>query len=146
MRQLSEAQISEYVSRCPELTRWAFEGWLRGERSLDGDLIDRGDESRDGDRAGEGVAERRRVRSWLGEHLISDWTGDVDRADQLEGEMHNKPSKRRIANEPMSPETRSERDGQPRMGFRIRGANVRPTRLSAVRPDPAEPAPSLWGE
>jgi hypothetical protein len=44
MRKLSEAQISEYVSRCPELTRWAFEGWLRGERQLDGDLIERGDE------------------------------------------------------------------------------------------------------
>ncbi|NEA35132.1 hypothetical protein [Streptomyces sp. SID13031] len=43
MSELSEVQISEYVSRCPELMRWAFEGWLRGERKLDGDLIDTGD-------------------------------------------------------------------------------------------------------
>lgn len=49
MSELSEAQISEYVSRCPELTRWAFEGWLRGERQLDGDLIERGDGCAGGD-------------------------------------------------------------------------------------------------
>ncbi|GAA3598629.1 hypothetical protein GCM10022235_83050 [Kribbella ginsengisoli] len=52
--ELSEAQISEYVSRCPDLNRWAFEGWLRGERHLDGDLIERGDEDRDGDGAERG--------------------------------------------------------------------------------------------
>lgn len=40
MNELSELEISEYVSRCPELTRWAFEGWLRGQRELDGDLLD----------------------------------------------------------------------------------------------------------
>lgn len=50
MSELSETQISEYVSRCPEVTRWAFEGWLRGERQLDGDLIER-DEARHGDHA-----------------------------------------------------------------------------------------------
>jgi hypothetical protein len=52
--ELSEAQISEYVSRCPELTRWAFEGWLRGERQLDGDLIVRGDGCAGDDADGEG--------------------------------------------------------------------------------------------
>jgi hypothetical protein len=27
------------VARCPEQQRWAFEGWLRGVRLLDGDPI-----------------------------------------------------------------------------------------------------------
>ncbi|QNE22366.1 hypothetical protein F1D05_36305 [Kribbella qitaiheensis] len=46
---LDEGEIQDYVGRCPEETRWAFEGWLRGERHLDGDLIERGDESRSED-------------------------------------------------------------------------------------------------
>jgi hypothetical protein len=41
MSALSEEQIREYVDRCPEQNRWAFEGWLRGERHLDGDLVER---------------------------------------------------------------------------------------------------------
>jgi hypothetical protein len=36
---LSEAELSALVERCPAGQRWAFEGWLRGERSLDGDLV-----------------------------------------------------------------------------------------------------------
>jgi hypothetical protein len=40
MSALSEGEIREYVDRCPEQNRWAFEGWLRGERHLDGDLIE----------------------------------------------------------------------------------------------------------
>jgi hypothetical protein len=36
----SEEQIREYVERCPEQNRWAFEGWLRGTHQLDGDVID----------------------------------------------------------------------------------------------------------
>ncbi|MEU4288320.1 hypothetical protein AB0E63_08850 [Kribbella sp. NPDC026596] len=37
---LNEEQIGEYVRRCPAENRWAFEGWLRGERQLDGDRIE----------------------------------------------------------------------------------------------------------
>ena len=37
---LTEAEIKELVDRCPEENRWAFEGWLRGERELDGDPIE----------------------------------------------------------------------------------------------------------
>ncbi|GAB3838201.1 hypothetical protein GCM10028799_78440 [Kribbella italica] len=44
---LSEGEIASLVARCPEGQRKAFEGWLRGERHLDGDLIERGDEDRD---------------------------------------------------------------------------------------------------
>jgi len=40
---LSEDEIRELVARCPEQNQWAFEGWLRGERHLDGDLIKSGD-------------------------------------------------------------------------------------------------------
>jgi hypothetical protein len=38
--ELTDAEIAAYVERCPELQREAFEGWLRGTRHLDGDLID----------------------------------------------------------------------------------------------------------
>ncbi|TWD82459.1 hypothetical protein FB561_3592 [Kribbella amoyensis] len=37
--ELSEREIQELVARCPEEQRWAFEGWLRGVRQLDGDPI-----------------------------------------------------------------------------------------------------------
>jgi transposase len=37
--ELSEREIQELVARCPEQQRWAFEGWLRGVRQLDGDPI-----------------------------------------------------------------------------------------------------------
>jgi hypothetical protein len=37
--ELTEREIQELVARCPEQQRWAFEGWLRGERLLDGDPI-----------------------------------------------------------------------------------------------------------
>jgi hypothetical protein len=36
---LTEREIQALVARCPEQQRWAFEGWLRGVRHLDGDLI-----------------------------------------------------------------------------------------------------------
>lgn len=36
---LTEREIQELVARCPEQQRWAFEGWLRGVRHLDGDPI-----------------------------------------------------------------------------------------------------------
>ena len=39
--ELTEQEIKDLVARCPEQQRWAFEGWLRGERHLDGDLIER---------------------------------------------------------------------------------------------------------
>jgi hypothetical protein len=37
--ELTEREIQELVARCPEEQRWAFEGWLRGVRQLDGDPI-----------------------------------------------------------------------------------------------------------
>lgn len=37
--ELTEREIQDLVARCPEQQRWAFEGWLRGVRQLDGDLI-----------------------------------------------------------------------------------------------------------
>lgn len=37
--ELTEREIQDLVARCPEQQRWAFEGWLRGVRHLDGDLI-----------------------------------------------------------------------------------------------------------
>jgi hypothetical protein len=37
--ELTEREIQELVARCPEQQRWAFEGWLRGVRHLDGDPI-----------------------------------------------------------------------------------------------------------
>ena len=37
--ELTEREIRELVARCPEQQRWAFEGWLRGVRQLDGDPI-----------------------------------------------------------------------------------------------------------
>ncbi|MFB6726835.1 hypothetical protein ACFCV3_42090 [Kribbella sp. NPDC056345] len=45
---LTEQEIAELANRCPEPQRKLFESWLRGERQLDGDLIDTGD-SGDGD-------------------------------------------------------------------------------------------------
>ncbi|MDX2969485.1 hypothetical protein PWY87_09095 [Kribbella solani] len=55
---LSEEQIVEYVARCPAENRWAFEGWLRGERQLDGDPIEAE------------PCELWQVQLWLGDHLI----------------------------------------------------------------------------
>lgn len=57
---LSEEQIREYVERCPAENRWAFEGWLRGERHLDGDSIDP-------DAPGLWA-----VRLWLGDQLVEE--------------------------------------------------------------------------
>ena len=37
---LTEQEIQALVARCPESQRWAFEGWLRGARQLDGDPIE----------------------------------------------------------------------------------------------------------
>lgn len=37
---LSEQEIKDLVARCPEQQRWAFEGWLRGRRHLDGDPVE----------------------------------------------------------------------------------------------------------
>jgi len=37
--ELTEREIQALVERCPEQQRWAFEGWLRGVRHLDGDPI-----------------------------------------------------------------------------------------------------------
>jgi hypothetical protein len=37
---LTEREIQDLVARCPEQMRWAFEGWLRGVRHLDGDPIE----------------------------------------------------------------------------------------------------------
>ena len=37
--ELTEREIQDLVARCPEQQRWAFEGWLRGVRHLDGDPI-----------------------------------------------------------------------------------------------------------
>lgn len=37
---LTETEIQELVARCPEPQRWAFEGWLRGARRLDGDPVE----------------------------------------------------------------------------------------------------------
>ena len=37
---LTEQVIQDLVARCPEPQRWAFEGWLRGARQLDGDPIE----------------------------------------------------------------------------------------------------------
>ena len=39
--ELTEQEIQDLVARCPEPQRWAFEGWLRGARQLDGDPIER---------------------------------------------------------------------------------------------------------
>jgi len=39
--ELTEREIQNLVERCPEQQRWAFEGWLRGVRHLDGDPITR---------------------------------------------------------------------------------------------------------
>lgn len=36
---LSEAEIADYLSRCPTEHRWAFGPYLRGERDLAGDAI-----------------------------------------------------------------------------------------------------------
>lgn len=38
---LTEQEIEDLVARCPEPQRWAFEGWLRGDRQLDGDPIEK---------------------------------------------------------------------------------------------------------
>lgn len=38
---LTEEEIQDLVARCPEPQRWAFEGWLRGHRHLDGDPVER---------------------------------------------------------------------------------------------------------
>ena len=38
-KELTEREIQDLVARCPEQQRWAFEGWLRGVRHLDGDPI-----------------------------------------------------------------------------------------------------------
>jgi hypothetical protein len=38
--ELTEQEIVELVARCPEPQRWAFEGWLRGRRRLDGDPVE----------------------------------------------------------------------------------------------------------
>jgi len=67
---LSEDQISEYVARCPEENRWAFEGWLRGERQLDGDLIEHE------------RPELWRVQLWLGDQLIEEHVAPAQLADQ----------------------------------------------------------------
>ena len=37
--ELSGGAPGELTERCPEQQRWAFEGWLRGVRHLDGDPI-----------------------------------------------------------------------------------------------------------
>lgn len=42
-RALTEEEIAELSNRCPEPQRKLFEGWLRGEKQLDGDPIERGD-------------------------------------------------------------------------------------------------------
>jgi hypothetical protein len=41
---LTEAEIQRLVDRCPPEHRWAFAGWLRGERQLDGDPIEPGND------------------------------------------------------------------------------------------------------
>jgi hypothetical protein len=38
---MTEDEIRELIDRCPFEHRWAFEGWLRGDRTLDGDPIER---------------------------------------------------------------------------------------------------------
>lgn len=38
--ELTEQEIEELVARCPEPQRWAFEGWLRGRRHLNGDPVE----------------------------------------------------------------------------------------------------------
>ncbi|MFF0270056.1 hypothetical protein [Kribbella sp. NPDC004536] len=67
---LSEDQIRGYVQRCPAEHRWAFEGWLRGERQLDGDPIDS---------QPEGVW---KVQLWLGNQLIEEHIGSASSAQQ----------------------------------------------------------------
>ncbi len=37
--QCTEAEIREYVARCPDAQKLAFEGWLRGTHHLDGERI-----------------------------------------------------------------------------------------------------------
>jgi hypothetical protein len=39
--ELTEQEIQDLVARCPEPQRWAFEGWLRGARHLDGDPVEK---------------------------------------------------------------------------------------------------------
>jgi hypothetical protein len=39
---LTETELTGLIQRCPVGQRWAFGGWLRGERHLDGDLIGHG--------------------------------------------------------------------------------------------------------
>jgi hypothetical protein len=36
---LTEAEIEALIERCPEESRWAFAGWLRGTHQLDGDPV-----------------------------------------------------------------------------------------------------------
>ncbi|TDD61050.1 hypothetical protein E1263_08650 [Kribbella antibiotica] len=49
---LTEQEIAELADRCPMPQRKLFEGWLRGERQLDGDLIDTGDSGAGDDHQG----------------------------------------------------------------------------------------------
>lgn len=51
---LTEQEIAELADRCPEPQRKLFEGWLRGERQLDGDPIDTGDSGAGEEDNGEG--------------------------------------------------------------------------------------------
>jgi hypothetical protein len=67
---LSEEQIREYVERCPTENRWAFEGWLRGERQLDGDPID------------PEPPHLWAVRLWLGSQLIEEHFASAPLAEQ----------------------------------------------------------------
>ncbi|WP_432890136.1 hypothetical protein ACQPYH_12150 [Kribbella sp. CA-245084] len=67
---MSEEQIREYVERCPAENRWAFEGWLRGERQLDGDPIE------------PEPADLWKVQLWLGDQLIEEHIAPASWAHQ----------------------------------------------------------------
>jgi hypothetical protein len=93
MSALSEEQIREYVDRCPEQNRWAFEGWLRGERHLDGDLIEP-----EGRAVTAGGVE---WQVWFGECAISDFTRDTEQANRYAAAMERRFPSLRVTNEPL---------------------------------------------
>lgn len=97
---LSEEQIREYVKRCPAENRWAFEGWLRGERHLDGDPIEP-----DLDPKAAQAERLWRVRLWLGNLLIEEHLAPASSAKRYAGLTRQRIeglAERRITCEPAS--------------------------------------------
>ncbi|GAA1574631.1 MULTISPECIES: hypothetical protein [Kribbella] len=98
---LSEEQIHEYVERCATENRWAFEGWLRGERHLDGDPIE----------PDLNPTEIRaeclwRVRLWLGDLLVEEHVAPAPSAERYADLTRRRIEglpRRRLTCEPVHP-------------------------------------------